>query len=464
MRRRRRSAGCRAGIAGEVLVVDNGSTDGSRRARRRRRRPVVHERRARLRPGLPARLRRGPRRLSRHGRRRRHLRLQRPRRLIAPLAQGADIVLGNRFAGGIAAGRDALGAPLHRHARSSPSSALVHRPQVGDSQCGLRAFTREAFQRLDLRRDGMELASEMIVKAARRGLDRRRARAVRAAWARASSTPSVTAGATCASCSSPPRLPVHAARPAALGAALGDRVASFLAPTASSLGSLTLAAGLRGHDPPGDRRERGPLRRGRQAVRWSARAHGRGPMVAAYRRWFTAGGPALGLAMLGSSGWSSPSSCSSSGGRRARVAVQGLSLAALAQTLIIVGAELRAWPASSASSRWIRRTSSPELPDLPTPDRLRLRRPRSRRVRAAPSAASTRWPTRLAADHDVHHVSWQWWDGASTARIDVRDGMTLHGVGRGPTLYGGDGKRTVSRGGCVQRPRCCRCWSGTAST
>ncbi len=48
--------------------------------------------------------------------------------------------------------------------------------------------------------------------------------------------------------------------------------------------------------------------------------------------------------------------------------------------------------------------------------------------------------TRLATDHDVHHVSWQWWDGASTIE---RDGMTLHGVGAAPTLYGGDGKRTV---------------------
>jgi hypothetical protein len=43
--------------------------------------------------------------------------------------------------------------------------------KVGDSQCGLRAFTREALDRLDLKTDGMELASEMILKAARRGLN-----------------------------------------------------------------------------------------------------------------------------------------------------------------------------------------------------------------------------------------------------------------------------------------------------
>jgi len=42
--------------------------------------------------------------------------------------------------------------------------------RIGDSQCGLRAFTREAYERMELRSLGMELASEMILKAFRRGL------------------------------------------------------------------------------------------------------------------------------------------------------------------------------------------------------------------------------------------------------------------------------------------------------
>ena len=42
--------------------------------------------------------------------------------------------------------------------------------RLGDSQCGLRAFTREAYERMELRAAGMELASEMILKSARRGL------------------------------------------------------------------------------------------------------------------------------------------------------------------------------------------------------------------------------------------------------------------------------------------------------
>jgi glycosyltransferase involved in cell wall biosynthesis len=47
---------------------------------------------------------------------------------------------------------------------------------------------------------------------------------------------------------------------------------------------------------------------------------------------------------------------------------------------------------------------------------------------------------RLAVEHDVHYVGWQWWDGPPTIH---RDDVTLHGVGTPPALYGADGKRTV---------------------
>ena len=47
---------------------------------------------------------------------------------------------------------------------------------------------------------------------------------------------------------------------------------------------------------------------------------------------------------------------------------------------------------------------------------------------------------RLAAEHEVHCVTWQWWEGSATTTID---GITLHGVGTPPKLYGADGKRTV---------------------
>ena len=47
---------------------------------------------------------------------------------------------------------------------------------------------------------------------------------------------------------------------------------------------------------------------------------------------------------------------------------------------------------------------------------------------------------RLTSRHDVHLVSWTWWNGDPDASLD---GMTLHGVGQPPALYGADGKRTV---------------------
>jgi glycosyltransferase involved in cell wall biosynthesis len=47
---------------------------------------------------------------------------------------------------------------------------------------------------------------------------------------------------------------------------------------------------------------------------------------------------------------------------------------------------------------------------------------------------------RLAERHEVHYLTWQFWDGPSQV---VEDGITLHGVGRAPGLYGADGKRTV---------------------
>lgn len=47
---------------------------------------------------------------------------------------------------------------------------------------------------------------------------------------------------------------------------------------------------------------------------------------------------------------------------------------------------------------------------------------------------------RLAAEHEVHYVTWQWWEGPATTTID---GIILHGVGTPPKLYGADGKRTV---------------------
>jgi len=91
-------------------------------------------------------------------------------RFLSKLRQGDDLVMGNRFQGGIAPGAM---PPLHRYLGNPVLSFLgrvFFRAQCGDFHCGLRAFRKTAYQRLGLRTTGMEFASEMVVKATLMGL------------------------------------------------------------------------------------------------------------------------------------------------------------------------------------------------------------------------------------------------------------------------------------------------------
>ena len=89
---------------------------------------------------------------------------------LARLRAGCDLVMGNRFSGGIAPG--AMPA-LHRYLGNPVLSALgrlFFGSPCRDFHCGLRGFRREAVIGLDLQAPGMEFASEMVVKATIRGL------------------------------------------------------------------------------------------------------------------------------------------------------------------------------------------------------------------------------------------------------------------------------------------------------
>jgi len=89
---------------------------------------------------------------------------------LAELERGFDLVVGNRFQGGILEGAM---PPLHRYFGNPLLSALgrlLFTRTIGDFHCGIRAFRREAILGLDLQCDGMEFASEMIAKAATHGL------------------------------------------------------------------------------------------------------------------------------------------------------------------------------------------------------------------------------------------------------------------------------------------------------
>jgi glycosyltransferase involved in cell wall biosynthesis len=86
---------------------------------------------------------------------------------VEELGLGADLVMGNRYRGGIRPGampwkNRFLGNP----ALTAVLNVLFH-TGVGDSQCGMRAFSREAFDLMDLGCGGMEFATEMLVKAVR---------------------------------------------------------------------------------------------------------------------------------------------------------------------------------------------------------------------------------------------------------------------------------------------------------
>lgn len=84
---------------------------------------------------------------------------------INKLNEGADFVIGNRFKGGIE--KDAMPF-LHKYLGNPVLSflgRLFFNSKIGDFHCGLRGFTKEAYQKLELTTSGMEFASELIVKA-----------------------------------------------------------------------------------------------------------------------------------------------------------------------------------------------------------------------------------------------------------------------------------------------------------
>lgn len=86
---------------------------------------------------------------------------------VAALAAGNDLVMGNRFLGGIADGA----MPWKNRHIGNPVLSWLGRVlfdiPVGDFHCGLRAVTRDSFLEMDLRTTGMEFASEMVIKAAK---------------------------------------------------------------------------------------------------------------------------------------------------------------------------------------------------------------------------------------------------------------------------------------------------------
>jgi glycosyltransferase involved in cell wall biosynthesis len=159
-----------AEVCGEVVVSDNGSTDGSIEIAEQHGARVVH---AEIR-GYGYALRRG---------------IQEARgkfiimgdaddsydfsevpRFVGKWREGYQVVMGNRFKGEIKPGAMSW---HHKYVGNPVLSALLRllfRTDIGDAHCGMRGFTRDAYDRMDVRTTGMEFASEFVIKAAKLGV------------------------------------------------------------------------------------------------------------------------------------------------------------------------------------------------------------------------------------------------------------------------------------------------------
>ena len=161
----------RHGVRGEIVIGDNGSTDGSQEIARRCGARVVDVK------------------VRGYGAALHHATLAARGRyvimgdsddsydfsdlmpLLKELRAGRDLVMGNRFRGGIKPGampwkNRYLGNPV-----LSGLGRLFFKCPVGDFHCGLRGYSAEAFRRMDLQTTGMEFASEMVIKATLLGMD-----------------------------------------------------------------------------------------------------------------------------------------------------------------------------------------------------------------------------------------------------------------------------------------------------
>ncbi len=168
--RKARAALERAGLAGEVVVADNGSTDGSAELAEKAGARVVRAPRrgygAAYLAGMDAALGRWIVMGDADG----TYDFDDVPAFVARLKEGNDLVVGSRFAGTIMPGAMPW---LHRYIGNPVLTGILgvfFGQRVSDAHCGMRALTREANDRMGLRTTGMEYASEMIAMAIRNGL------------------------------------------------------------------------------------------------------------------------------------------------------------------------------------------------------------------------------------------------------------------------------------------------------
>lgn len=161
----------RLGISGEVVIADNGSTDRSCEIAQKMGARVIHIEEKGYGAAVIGGIKAALGRYIVMGDSDDSYDFSSLDGFINLLRQGSDLVMGNRFLGGIE--KDAM-PPLHRYI-GNPILSFLGRVfcgiKIGDFHCGLRGFNREKILSLGLSCSGMEFASEMIVKAASRHLN-----------------------------------------------------------------------------------------------------------------------------------------------------------------------------------------------------------------------------------------------------------------------------------------------------
>ena len=159
------------GVSGEVIVADNGSTDGSIEIAAELNARVINVPIRGYGAALAAGIEAARGRYIIMGDSDRSYDFSALLPFVRELREGYDLVMGNRFRGGIASGAMPL---LHRYF-GNPFLTAVGRlffscRDAGDFYCGLRGFNKAAVQKLKLQSCGMEFALEMVIKATMHGL------------------------------------------------------------------------------------------------------------------------------------------------------------------------------------------------------------------------------------------------------------------------------------------------------